>query len=138
MPVEKFASKVLKGKWLRVIAGAVAVAILVPVPAFAIKFLGSWDIFQSQFGDAPPMGVATGDTSTGGFVILNPGSATGARNAASRITLIRNFNVASGGETFKLTSELATLLQNAFLRASIRIDKIDTPDITHFSVRPKA
>lgn len=121
------ASTIPKGTrrpWKRIVAGVVTAALLLPLPAMAITFLGSWSVTQFRTGSPPVAVVSSGDTGGGGFLSIDMGSYTAPRSAVSQVTAVRTFRVRSSGELLNLDRQFSTQLRNANLNLDVQFQRI--------------
>jgi len=110
-----------RGGWKKVVGGLAAVALLLPMPALALTFLGSWQVTQNQQGGAPRATVSSHDTSSGGVLNLNLGSFSHTGAASSTVTAARNFTVSSPQEAVTIANNFQTILKNAGLNVTVTV-----------------
>ena len=131
------ASTVPKGSrrpWKRVVVGVVTAALLLPLPALAITFLGSWSITQFRTGGAPAAAVTSSDSGGGGFLSIDMGAYSAPRSAVSQVTAVRSFRVRSSGELVNLERQFATELRNSNLKVDVQFQRITGR--TNFRINP--
>jgi hypothetical protein len=110
--------------WKRVVLGVVTAALLLPLPAMAITFLGSWSVIQFRTGGAPAATVTSGDSGGGGFLSVNLGNYSASRAAVSQVTAVRSFRVRSSGELVNFERQLSTQIRNANLKVEVQFLRI--------------
>lgn len=113
-----------RNPWKRVVAGVVTAALLLPLPALAITFLGSWSITQFQRGGPPAATVTSGDSGGGGFLSIGLGAYSAPRAAVSQVTAVRSFRVRSSGELLNLERQFSTALERSNLRVDVQFQRI--------------
>src|SRR5262249_17487211 len=113
------------------IAGVVAAALLVPVPAFGLTFLGNWTIFQQQVGSLPPV-VNSGFNSNGGFLNVSIGAYAGL--ASSKVVASNAFWVNKPDELVTVTQDFLFKMRNANVNVIVQI--IPLSGGTNFFINP--
>lgn len=125
------AARTLRRKSL---AGAVvSAALLLPVPAFAITFLGSWSFSQSQSSGVSAATTSSTDTATGGALTINMGKINNKKNASSSITATRQFT-ATAGQNLVVDREFITSLTNAGLSVSLTVKDASNATVYSYSL----
>lgn len=101
----------------RVLAGLLAAVVLMPVPAMALTFTSNWAASYSQSGGPTPPKPTFTDTVSGqrDDVTIDMGTYNGSTSqAASAITLTRNFSITnSGGQNVFAEADYSSYLANA-------------------------
>ncbi len=118
---------VRRGGVRKILGGAAALALFLPLPALALTFLGSWQITQQQTGSAPRATVTSHDTGTGGVLNIDLKSFSARATGTSTVTAVRNFQVASPSEVVTVARNLQSILKNASVDATVQIQGIGFP-----------
>ena len=110
------------------LGGAAALALLLPLPALALTFLGSWQITNQQTGGAPRATVTSQDNSSGGVLNIDLKSFSCRASGSSTVTAVRNFRVDSPSEVVTVARSLQTILKNAAVDATVQIQGVRFPN----------
>lgn len=125
----------------RFVLTAVTVILLLPVPATAFVFLGTWNLVQRAFGVGPAI-FQSGDPAGGGTdLVLNSGASqpnpANPQPATISASLTRDLRITNdGGETLTLLRNVSRALQDTSYKSFITITPISgTPgrQVTLFS-----
>jgi hypothetical protein len=114
--------------WTKRIAAALAVLLLLPVPGFALSWVGGWSIVATVTGGAPVPIATTWDEGLKSFVMVNMGDTSANKTVASSalITMERKFLVTTtGGEQFALARVLKSQLAFAGYKITASIGHYD-------------
>lgn len=123
------AEKIWGSRTKAILAGALVVLLLAPVPGYAITFLGTDWLFQIERSGGPPIPTTSfTDTSNGGTLDINMGQYSAAKQASSKIKAKRDFTVAPGGESLDIGSAFETLALKSDIKVSIKIKSLETGD----------
>jgi hypothetical protein len=114
-----------------VIAGVAALALLLPVPAFALTFLGPWSFVRTSTGGAPLAVTSFVDTPLGGTeLMIDMGSFLSPTAATSEVTATREFvTTGNRAESVFISQAFATAMQNANLSVNIDIQPRTTGNL---------
>lgn len=125
MNPKPIAGRLIMGGWRRALVGVVMAATLLPVPAFALTFLGTWTISQTQTGfNVPAAQAIAADTPTGGSLTVDMGLYTGAGRATSEVTATRLFQVSNPSELVTIAQSFSTGLSRTGVVATVTIEPI--------------
>jgi hypothetical protein len=112
------------GNWRRWLGGVVAGLVLLPVPAMALTFSGSWQaVVQRQGIPIPPRPIFT-DNHVGAQdnLTVNMGDyQSRSANATSSIELTRRFSISSPTEQIKLEDVFSGQFANSGVKLSVAI-----------------
>jgi hypothetical protein len=123
MPHTNNPHRASRGPWKKMLAGVAVATLLLPVPALALTFLGSWVFTSVITGGAPVPTTSFSDSANGGSLTIGMGSYSATPSASSEITATRNFTIPSGGQMVSVFRSWITTLQQANLQVKINIMK---------------
>jgi hypothetical protein len=120
----------LLGRMRRVVGGLVAALLLMPLPAMAITYLGSWTVASSSAtgGPTPPTFTIAGDNVTNAgqndqLLVSIPDYQGSTANATSTITLTRPVSISQpGGQTVEFDHSFTGLFSQAGYSVTVALD----------------
>jgi hypothetical protein len=120
--------RVMPGRhWSRFVIGLSIFLFLLPVPAYAFTFLGSW-IFRRSQAASPLIIPTAGDFANGGFLDFDmgfvPPDSGGLPASLSTIWATRNFTITNPFEAVTLDQSFVTLFRGADTNVTVRITKL--------------
>jgi hypothetical protein len=130
----------LLGRMRRVVGGLVAALLLMPVPAMAITYLGSWSAtFTQTGGPTPPKPTFTDSLSSGGqndTLLVAMGDYQGSTAAAtSTIQLTRPITISQPTQVIEFDHSFAGLFAQAGYSATVAVkDSSGHAVVTPFSL----
>lgn len=111
--------------WLKSISSIAVLLLFVPLPAYALTFLGSWQFFQNPVGT--PVQPNNADISfndfgnLGGDLTVNMKNFSANNSGSLTVTAIRDFRIDNPTELVEYMHNFATILQNASLNVTVQI-----------------
>ena len=112
-------------RWRRVLGGAVALLVLMPVPAMALTFLGSWVKSTSVSGGPTPPTPSFSDSTSGqnDSLIVDMGDYQGATATAnSSITLTRQFQITSSSQQMQFDHAAMNQFAQAGEKVTLKVE----------------
>jgi hypothetical protein len=122
----KFVTTLFLGRWKQLIGGVVAALMLLPVPAMALTFLGSWHAtISGSGGPTPPPATFSDVTNNPGQVddlTVNMGNYQGSTaTATSSIELTRQFTVPSPSQKLSFQEQFTSQFTQAGASVSVAV-----------------
>jgi hypothetical protein len=131
MYLTKLREALVRSRWPRTIAVALGVALLIPLPALALTFLGPWKVVQAltTHTAGAPEGILVDFTDVkrhgsvvGSSVIVNMGQSTAPIATSSTLAIQRTFRVDSpAGERLVVQGLINTFFKDASFSVNAQI-----------------
>lgn len=123
---------------LRVLAAAIALLLLLPVPGMALTFLGFWQIFSSSSGTGVPSPTTSfGDNLRGGFLEVNMGEyLNNGFSGNLSVTAIRDFRINGAAELVTIRRSFTSLLSDGRIRVTVNITPYNVANPPPFNIPP--
>lgn len=126
-------------RFTRYIAAALAVVLLLPVPGFALTFLGFWQVFVAGGGGpgVPSPGITFGDNLQGGFLQIDMGEfAQNGFSGSLSVTAVRDFRINGASELVTITRQFQSLIGDGRIRVTVTITPYNIANPPPFSIPP--
>ncbi len=123
-------------KWLLLLA---TIIFLIPVPSFALTFLGQWQVFQGPTGGPifpNPAGVLSGDNIRGGFLEIDMRTFNAANEGSLTVTAVRDFRVNGASELVTIRRQFTSLLGDGRIRVTVNITPYNVNNPPPFNIPP--
>jgi hypothetical protein len=123
----------------RYVAAALAILLLLPVPGFAITFLGSWQFFVMSSGGPglPTPSMSFADNIRGGYLEVNMGEfAQNGFSGSLNVTAIRDFRVNGASELVTISRQFTSLLGDGRIRVTVHITPYNIANPPPFNIPP--
>jgi hypothetical protein len=111
--------------WKPVMAGAVALALFIPVPGYAFTWLSDWSVFQNQTGGAPAAVVSSSQFDSGGTLTIDMGQYQAHAPYSSHVTTYAAFTVDNPTETLSLVDSFQSLQKNSTEKLKVGVVSLD-------------
>lgn len=123
-------------KWLVLLSTAI---FLIPVPGFALTFLGQWQVFQGPTGNPffpDPAIVTSQDNIRGGWIEIDMRTFAAAGEGSLTVTAVRDFRVNGASELVTIQRQFTSLLGDGRIRVTVNITPYNINNQPPFNIPP--